>query len=331
MSVPLLEIRGLTVALPGPGARLAVDDASLSLPRGGAMGLVGESGCGKTLLALAVPRLLPPGARIVAGEVLLEGRDLAALPEPELRAVRGRRVAMVFQDPQASLNPVFTVGEQIAEAVRLHRALRRREAWGQAVEALHAVGIADPERQARAYPHQLSGGMRQRAMIAMALSCGAELLLADEPTTALDATVQAQILSLLARLRTERELSLLLISHDLPVVSRVCDEVSVMYAGRIVERGPARALLAEPGHPYTAALARALPDSAPRPPGSARKPLQAIPGRVPDGPLPGCAFAARCSLATAECSAARPVLEQAGPGRWVACFHALGARQERSA
>ncbi|HEY3450836.1 MAG TPA: ABC transporter ATP-binding protein [Myxococcales bacterium] len=324
MSASLLEIRGLTLGLPGGGGRLAVDDVSLSLDRGGALGLVGESGCGKTMLALGILRLLPPGVRVVGGQVLLDGRDLVPLPEVELRAVRGRRIAMVFQEPLTSLNPVFTIGEQVAEAVRAHRRLGRAEAHARAVEALAAVGIADPERTARAYPHQLSGGMRQRAIVAMALSCEADVLLADEPTTALDATVQAQLLALLERLRAERKMALLLISHDLPVVSRVCDEVAVMYAGRVVERGPAAALLKDPRHPYTEALGKALPPAEPRPPGSPRPPLLAIPGRVPDEPLPGCSFAPRCPRASPECSSARPALRELAPGRSVACIHPLG-------
>ncbi len=323
MASPLLEIRGLTLELAGDRPRLAVEDASLALRRGGALGLVGESGCGKTLLALGVLGLLPPGARVASGEVLLEGRDLVALPEPERRAVRGRRVAMVFQEPLTCLNPVFTVGEQIAEAVRLHRGLGRSQAHARAVEALASVGVGDPERVARSYPHQLSGGMRQRAVIAMALSCEADVLLADEPTTALDATVQAQLLALLERLRGERQLALLLISHDLPLVSRNCDEVAVMYAGRIVERGPAAALLREPWHPYTDALGRALPPASPRPAGSPRVALQAIPGRVPEEALPGCAFAPRCPRAGAECAGRRPPLEELSPGRFVACVHPL--------
>jgi peptide/nickel transport system ATP-binding protein len=323
MTASLLEIRELSIRLSGAADKLAVDGVSLRLPRGGALGLVGESGCGKTMLALGVLRLLPAGGSIVSGQVLLEGRDLATLSEAELRSVRGRRIAMVFQEPQGSLNPVFTVGEQIAEAVRAHRDASRAAARAQAVEALRSVGIADPEREARSYPHQLSGGMLQRAMIAMALSCEADVLLADEPTTALDATVQAQILALLRRLRAERRLALLLISHDLPVVSRVCDEVLVMYAGRIMERGPAAALLEDPRHPYSAALRKAIPAAAPRPQGAPRQPLEAISGRVPDEFLAGCAFAPRCARATPDCGAGRPPLRELAPGREVACLHPL--------
>ncbi|MGC4116470.1 MAG: ABC transporter ATP-binding protein [Myxococcales bacterium] len=323
MATPVLEIRGLTLALPGEGPALAVDDLSLSLERGGALGLVGESGCGKTLLALSVLRLLPAGLRITSGQVLFEGRDLLALPEAGLREVRGRRIAMVFQEPHTSLNPVLTVGEQIAEAVRLHRSAGRADAGAAAVEALRAVGIPDPERAARSFPHQLSGGMRQRVVVAMALSCQAEVLLADEPTTALDATVQAQLLSLLGRLRAERPLSLLLISHDLPLVSQFCEEVAVMYAGRVVEQGPASVLLSRPRHPYTDALGKALPRSLPREPGTPRPPLRAIAGCAPQAPLPGCAFAPRCSRASAECVRARPPLREFAPGCRVACVHPL--------
>ncbi|MBI5545899.1 MAG: ABC transporter ATP-binding protein [Deltaproteobacteria bacterium] len=322
--LPLLEIRNLTTRIVrGHGETLVVDGVSLALQRGAALGVVGESGCGKTLLALSVMRLLPPAGAITGGQILLEGRDLVGLPEREMRAVRGRRLAMVFQAPQGALNPVLSLGVQLAEAIRLHRGGSWRQAHEAAVEALRAVGLADAGRLAENHSHQLSGGMRQRAMIAMALSCNPDLLLADEPTTALDATVQAQILALLRALRAERRLTLFLISHDLTVVSTVCDEVAVLYAGQIVERGPAKELLERPVHPYTAALRRASLADKPRPAGASRPRLDAIPGHVPEERLAGCSFAPRCPRAAPECWAARPPLAPVGPHRAAACLYPL--------
>ncbi|TMA99019.1 MAG: ABC transporter ATP-binding protein, partial [Deltaproteobacteria bacterium] len=258
--MPLLEVRDLRTSffLEGGEAR-AVDGVSFTLDAGRVLGLVGESGCGKSVTALSLMRLVPPPGRIVGGEVRLDGRDLLGLPERDMRAVRGAGLAMIFQEPMTSLNPVFTVGSQIAEAVRLHRPVSRREAWERAVELLAEVGIPEPARRARDYPHRLSGGMRQRVMIAMAISCEPRVLIADEPTTALDVTIQAEILDLLRALREQRGMALLLITHDLGVVAEQADEVAIMYAGRIVEHAPVLAIFDRPLHPYTQGLFRSMP------------------------------------------------------------------------
>ncbi|RMF85436.1 MAG: ABC transporter ATP-binding protein, partial [Nitrospirae bacterium] len=279
----LLEIDRLRVRFATrEGAFEAVRGVSLAVDRGEVVGLVGESGCGKSVTALACLRLLPRRtAQVAAGRVLLDGEDLLALPEAALRRVRGNRVAMIFQEPMTALNPVFTVGHQVMEPLRLHLGMRGRAARSRAAELLAQVGIADPERRLRDYPHHLSGGQRQRVMIAMALACDPELLIADEPTTALDVTIQAQILALLRRLQRERGLGVLLITHDMGVVAQTADRVAVMYAGEIVEEAPCGDLFAGPRHPYT----RGLLDSLPRP-GVAR--LTPIPGQVPppDRPAP---------------------------------------------
>ena len=253
---PLLQIEGLHVAFRAPsGNVLAVDGVDLSLRPGETLGVVGESGSGKSVTALSVLRLLPsPPAEVRAASLTFGGEDLLRAREARMREIRGAEIAMIFQDPMTSLNPVMTVGEQVAEAIRLHRKLPRREAWAQAVEALRGVGIPDAHLRARDYPHQFSGGMRQRVMIAMAVSCEPRLLIADEPTTALDVTVQAEILALLRRLREERGMAILLITHDLAVVAEFCDAVAVMNAGKVVERAPARDLFAFPRHPYTQRL-----------------------------------------------------------------------------
>ncbi len=282
------------------GTITAVDGVSLSIPRGKTTALLGESGCGKSVTALSLMRLIAPPGWIVGGQVMLypdpnhTGTSLLALPEKQMRRVRGGRLAMVFQEPMTSLNPVFTVGAQIVEAIKLHREHRGRAAWRLAEEMLEHVGIADPQRQARAYPHQMSGGMQQRVMIAMALACKPLLLIADEPTTALDVTTQAQILDLLGELQAETGMSILIISHDLGVVAELADHVYVMYAGRIVEHGPIEAVFERPAHPYTQALFRCTP----RLDRTAER-LQVIPGNVPDPAdyPPGCRFHPRCSLA----------------------------------
>lgn len=300
-----LEIRGLSIRVPsGP----AVQDLSLSIEAGETLALLGESGCGKTLTALAALDLLPPGVRREAGILLLEGRAVAAED-------RGRRIAMVFQEPQSALNPVMRVGEQVAEVLRRHGGLSRREARKGAVSALARVDIPEPGLRARAYPHQLSGGMKQRAVLAMALAGKPAVLLADEPTTALDTTVQAQILDLLRRLRDEEGLSVLLVTHDLGVAAEAADRVAVMYAGRIVEEGPARQVLASPAHPYT----RGLLASRPLDPAA---PLVPIPGTVPSpGNWPGgCAFRTRCGIAEARCAEGQG-LRQVN-GRAVRCWKA---------
>jgi oligopeptide/dipeptide ABC transporter ATP-binding protein len=315
---PLLEVRELAMHfLLEEGVAPAVDGVSFSLERGRVVGLVGESGCGKSMTALSLMRLVPPPGRIVGGQVLLEGRDLLALPEHEMRAVRGAGVAMIFQEPMTSLNPVFTVGWQIAEAIRLHTELGRRDAWARAVELLGEVGIADAERRAHDYPHRLSGGMRQRVMIAMAISCAPEVLIADEPTTALDVTIQAEILDLLRTLRARRGMSVLLITHDLGVVAQQADRVAIMYAGRIVEHAPVLEIFEHPLHPYTQLLLAAMPKL-----GEWRERLATIPGQVPDlRRLPrGCHFRDRCPRAIDRCAEIDPALEEKAAGHTVACI-----------
>ena len=316
----LLDVRDLrTSFFLDRGEARAVDGVSFALDAGRVLGLVGESGCGKSVTALSLMRLVPPPGRIVGGEVRFDGRDLLALPERAMREVRGAGLAMIFQEPMSSLNPVFTVGSQIAEALRLHRPVSRRRAWERAVELLDEVGIAEPARRARDYPHQLSGGMRQRVMIAMAISCEPRVLLADEPTTALDVTIQAEILDLLHALRERRGMALLLITHDLGVVAQQADEVAIMYAGRIVEHGSVLDIFDDPLHPYTQALFRSIPGIDGR-----RERLEAIPGQVPDVlRLPsGCAFRDRCPRAIPECAAVVPPLEEKRPGHRAACIRA---------
>ncbi len=295
------------------GVARAVEDVSFEVPRGRTVALVGESGCGKTVTALSILRLVPdPPGRIVEGTVRLEGADLLTLSEDAMRRVRGNRISMIFQEPMTSLNPVFTIGDQIAEAVMLHQRAARREALDRAVDMLRKVGIPDPESRVGEYPHQMSGGMRQRAVIAMALVCGPALLIADEPTTALDVTIQAQILDLLGALRDETGMAMLLITHDLGVVAEVAHDVCVMYAGRIVERAEIHELFDNPLHPYTVGLFRSRPrfrDEAA---------LVQIPGTVPNPPAvpPGCPFHPRCPLAdAAKCPKDRPPLEAKPEGQ----------------
>ena len=298
----------------------AVDGVTFYLDRGELLGLVGESGCGKSITALSIMRLVAPPGRIVNGEILFEGRDLLKLSNREIRAVRGDDIAMIFQDPMTSLNPVFTVGEQIAEALRLHRRLSRADARKAAVEAMREVSIPDPELRANDYPHQLSGGMRQRVMIAMALACDPKLLIADEPTTALDVTIQAQILELLDHLRKTRELAVLLITHDLGVVAEVADRVAVMYTGKIVEESPVDELFARPKHPYTEGLLRSVPKLTAM---DVIKPerLQTIEGMVPrpNALPPGCHFEPRCPYAMPRCREGEIPLYPAGEGVVVRC------------
>jgi len=299
----LLEVRNLkTYFATARGEVRSVDNVSFTLERGETLSLVGESGCGKSVTALSVMRLVAPPGRIVGGEIIFEGRNLLKLSEAEMRAIRGNDIAMIFQDPMTSLNPVYTVGEQIAEAIRLHRRVSKRESWNQAIEGMRDVAIPAPEVRAKSYPHEMSGGMRQRVMIAMALACDPKLLIADEPTTALDVTIQAQILQLLTRLRERRNLGLLLITHDLGVVAETADRVAVMYAGKIVEEAPVRELFRRPRHPYTEGLLRAVPHLSEA--GVGRKArLETIEGVVPN-PLelpPGCRFAPRCLHAREEC------------------------------
>ena len=300
----LLEVKGLRTQFPTrEGVVRAVDGVSFHLDRGEVLGLVGESGCGKSMLALSLLRLVPPPGRIVGGEIMFEGRDLLQLAEDEMRRVRGDEIAMIFQDPMTSLNPVYTVGEQIAEALRLHRRMSRREARRAAIEAMREVAIPDPERRVDDYPHQLSGGMRQRVMIAMALACDPKVLIADEPTTALDVTIQAQILELLDNLRRTRALAILLITHDLGVVAETADRVIVMYTGRVVEESPVEELFARPKHPYTEGLLRSVPKLTLAEVRKAER-LVAIEGSVPKlTALPsGCHFAPRCAHRMARCT-----------------------------
>lgn len=301
----LLEVRNLQTHFPTrAGLVRAVDGVSFDLDRGELLGLVGESGCGKSMTALSVMRLISPPGKIVNGEILFDGKDLLKLSDSEMREMRGDDIAMIFQDPMTSLNPVFTVGEQIAEALRLHRKLSRSEARKATIEAMREVAIPDPARRVDDYPHQLSGGMRQRVMIAMALACNPKLLIADEPTTALDVTIQAQILELLDDLRKQRELAVLLITHDLGVVAEVADRVAVMYTGRIVEESPVDELFARPKHPYTEGLLRSVPKLTNAELNKNER-LETIEGVVPrptDLP-PGCHFAPRCRYRMPRCTA----------------------------
>ncbi len=305
MTPPLLSLVGLGVRL-GPVA--LTRDVTFDIASGERVGLIGESGCGKSITGLALLGLLPPGARR-EGRALFDGRDLPACDEAAWRRIRGRDIAMVFQEPMTALDPVFTVGEQIAETLRTHRRLSRRAAREQAVEMLDTVGIPAPIQCFSAYPHELSGGMRQRALIAIALCCAPRLLIADEPTTALDVTVQAQILDLLFDLAEREGTALLLISHDLGVVADLCTRILTMYAGEIVEDGPTEALLCRPRHPYSAGLMRAMPRLAPR-----KSRLAAIPGRVPQpGAMPqGCRFAPRCDFRTTACALPPPLAPARG-------------------
>jgi len=298
----------------------AVDGVSFYLDRGELLGLVGESGCGKSITALSIMRLVGAPGKIVAGEILFEGRDLLKFSNAEMRGVRGDDIAMIFQDPMSSLNPVFTVGKQIAEALRLHRKLSRSDARKAAVDAMREVSIPDPELRANDYPHQLSGGMRQRVMIAMALACGPKLLIADEPTTALDVTIQAQILELLDHLRKTRELAVLLITHDLGVVAEVADRVAVMYTGKIVEESPVNELFARPKHPYTEGLLRSVPKLTAKDVMRQER-LQTIEGMVPrpNALPPGCHFEPRCPYAMPRCREGEIPLYPAGEGIVVRC------------
>jgi oligopeptide/dipeptide ABC transporter ATP-binding protein len=318
-AAPLLEVRDLKTSFyTEEGVGRAVDGVSFVLDRGETLGLVGESGCGKSVTALSVMRLVadPPG-RVEGGQVLLEGRDLLALSEEDMCQVRGDDIAMIFQEPMTSLNPVLTCGYQIMEAVRLHQGVSKQEARQRAVEMLKLVGIPAPEERVDEYPHQLSGGMRQRVMIAMALSCNPHLLIADEPTTALDVTIQAQILELLEALQRELRMAVLLITHDMGVIAETADRVAVMYAGKIVELAGSEQLFSRPSHPYT----RGLLESIPRLEAGLER-LEIIPGMVPDARAfpAGCRFAPRCSWAQARCRQEQPILEETREGHWVACW-----------
>jgi len=327
----VLEVKNLkTVFFTSSGLFKAVDDVSFEVRRGETLAIVGESGCGKSVTALSMMRLVPdPPGRIVGGSVLLEGTDLLALDEAGMRQIRGDRISMIFQEPMTSLNPVMRIGDQISEAVRLHRNLSRKEAAEVAIEMLRLVHIPEPARRAKEYPHQLSGGMRQRAMIAMALACRPALLIADEPTTALDVTIQAQILALILELQKELGTGLVLITHDLGVVAQTAHRVVVMYAGKKVEEATVEALFAEPRHPYTRGLMASIP-ALPATGVAPQERLNEIPGTVPSlVKLPnGCAFAPRCKLAIERCRAEYPPLQDWGDGHLAACWRAAETTKE---
>jgi oligopeptide/dipeptide ABC transporter ATP-binding protein len=315
----LLRVRGLrTSFFTEEGEVRAVDNVSFTVKPGQLVSIVGESGSGKTVTALSIMRLLPERARIVAGEVWFEGVNLCHLSEAEMRRLRGAKIAMVFQEPMTSLNPVFTVGSQIGEAIRLHQRATRKQARERAIEMLKLVKIADPERRVDDYPHQLSGGMRQRVMIAMALSCNPRLLIADEPTTALDVTIQAQILDLISELKQRLGLSVILVTHDLGLVAEYADDVTILYAARVMERAAADELFSNPLNPYT----RALLDSIPTMGGAVGARLRAISGAVPSPlkPPPGCRFHPRCPIAIDDCARIEPPLEAKAPNHYVACI-----------
>jgi len=316
---PVLDVRDLRVRIAtSRGAVRAVDGISFEVPRGAAMGIVGESGSGKSMTLRAILGVLPPAATITGGQVLLDGQDLTVLPKRQLNAIRGPKLAMIFQEPMSALNPVMRVGWQIAEGPRLHLGFGKAKARERALELMRRVGIPDPERRFGAYPHEFSGGMRQRVMIAIALSCDPEVILCDEPTTALDVTIQDQILRLLARLCRESQVSLVFVTHDLPVVAQVCQHLSVMYGGRLVERGDVRDVLTAPRHPYTAGLVRSAPDFE-----DVRDSLVPIPGSPPSlvAPPPGCRFKPRCGYAEDDCAVGEIPLRPLPAGRATACLH----------
>jgi oligopeptide/dipeptide ABC transporter ATP-binding protein len=314
----LLEVKGLrTHFFTDDGVVKAVDGVTLSLEAGKVLGVVGESGCGKSVTALSIMRLISPPGRVVEGEILFDGQDLVRLPEDRMRSIRGNKISMIFQEPMTSLNPVFTIGNQISEAILIHQKVSRQEARNRTIEMLRKVRIPSAETRVDEYPHQMSGGMRQRVMIAMALACNPRLLIADEPTTALDVTIQAQILDLMRDLQQEFRMSILIITHDLGVVAEVADHVAVMYASKVAEYAPVKDLFGNPLHPYTLGLFRSRPSL-----GSKKsEKLSVIPGNVPN-PLhfpPGCKFHPRCPLMIERCKSVEPQLRELRPGHWVAC------------
>jgi oligopeptide/dipeptide ABC transporter ATP-binding protein len=319
MSDPVLEVRDLHVQIASRrGIVRAVDGVSLEVFKGEAVGLVGESGSGKSMTLRAILGVLPAEARVTSGQVLLDGVDLVPLGNSALNRVRGPKISMIFQEPMSALNPVMRVGRQIAEGPQVHLGLSRAKAAERALELMRRVGIPDPERRFRAYPHEFSGGMRQRVMIAIALSCDPEIILCDEPTTALDVTIQDQILRLLARLCHEVGVSLIFVTHDLPVVAQICQRVAVMYGGQLVERGEVREVLLEPRHPYTLGLVRSAPDFE-----YVRDSLVPIPGSPPSlvTPPPGCRFHPRCDFAEEDCKVSETPLRLLPGGRETACLH----------
>ncbi len=323
-----LEIRGLETEIPTRGRVVRpARGLDLSLRGGECLGIAGESGCGKTMLLLSIMGLLPPGARVTAGAILFEGCDLVTLSERQMRTIRGRQIAMVFQEPMTALNPVFTVSSQLTESIRQHQGLDRRTARGQAVELLQNMRMPDPTHRLDQYPHELSGGMRQRVMLAMALASKPSVVLADEPTSSLDGTVQAQIVALLAGLRNRHRLSLIFVSHDLALLRQLCDRIAIMYLGRIVEVGTTEEIIRNPGHPYTRALLgciRTLPEEDDGRPGAGRSSFQEIPGELPDGSvaISGCQFHPRCQITRPRCGTDCPKLQNASRTHQVACFAA---------
>jgi len=328
MAAPLLDIDGLTVSFAGPAGRNAVvEDLSLAIAPGEVYGLVGESGCGKSITALSILRLIPaPAAHIDSGRIRFDGEDLATVPARRLRQIRGHAIGMIFQEPMTSLNPVFTIGDQIGESLILHRRLRGEAARRETTRLLDMVGLPAARGLLGRYPHELSGGQRQRVMIAIALACSPRLLIADEPTTALDVTIQAQILELIDGLRRELGMAVLLITHDLGVVSERCDRVGVMYAGRMIEEQPASSLFHRPRHPYTVGLMRSRPAGHPR--GDRLPTIEGTvppPGRRP----PGCAFEPRCGNRLERCGAERPPLAALDGGGRLACFNPAGSAEAR--
>ncbi len=319
MSEAVLEVRDLHVRIASRrGIVRAVDGVSFEVPRGGALGLVGESGSGKSMTLRAILGVLPPEARVTSGQILLDGVDLVQLRSSDLNRLRGPKISMIFQEPMSALNPVMRIGRQIAEGPQVHLGYSRARATERALELMRRVGIPDPERRFRAYPHEFSGGMRQRAMIAIALSCDPEIILCDEPTTALDVTIQDQILRLLTRLCRESGVSLVFVTHDLPVVAQVCQDIAVMYGGQLVERGEVRAVLLDPRHPYTLGLVRSAPDFE-----YVRESLVPIPGSPPSlvSPPSGCRFHPRCDFAEDDCHVSQTPLRLLPGGRATACLH----------
>jgi len=324
-AAPLLEIENLSthyVSAKGTRVIRAVEGVSLSLGARQTLGIVGESGSGKSTLALSIVRLLPPSARVASGKLLFAGEDLLQMSEAEMRRLRGRRIAMILQDPMASLNPLFTVGDQVAEPIRVHEHAKRSTAWRRALDLLKAVRIASPGTRLRQYPHEMSGGMRQRIVGAIGISCEPRLLIADEPTTSLDLTIQAQYLNLLRELQQAHGLALIFITHNLGIVAKMCDQLAVMYAGRVVEAGPVRQIFNAPVHPYTQALLNSIPRLS-----DSRHRLTAIDGQPPDLSMlaPGCAFAPRCTRAVDRCRISEPPQSSMADGRQVRCWLAAAA------
>lgn len=311
--MPVLEVRDLVVTF---GEAKILRGVNLQLEAGHTLGVVGESGCGKSMTGAAIMGMIPPPGRVAGGQILFQGRDLVSLSGREMRGIRGKEIALVMQDPFTSLNPMMRVGAQIAEALRIHQGLDRRTAWTRSVELLRQVGVPSPDASARKYPHQMSGGQRQRVVIAIAFACRPKVLIADEPTTALDVTLQAQILRLIREMKQNEGAAVMLISHDLGVIGSLSSQVAVFYAGRVVEYGPTEAVLQRPRHPYTRALLSAVPDRR-------RERLHVIPGQPPDltKPIAGCAFAPRCDFRLTRCEEDPPMIE-VEPGHFAACFRA---------